>query len=307
MTKRQRDVVIRDEKYGLPYSKGLMASSVMATGLSPVDSYEVARLIENYLREKKILSLSVEELREITLKILREKVGEDYAQRYLRWQNLGKIDKPLIILIGGTTGVGKSTIATEVAHRLGITRIVSTDALREVMRAIFSKELMPALYESSFNAWRNLKTPLSKETDPLIVGFQEQVQKVAVGVQAMIQRAITEGLNMVIEGIHIVPGFINPSRFKEAFIVPVVITVENEELHRSHFYIRKVETNGFRPFERYRANFENIRRLGAYIETLAQEKEVPIISSDNWDFTVSAVMEEILERVIIPETDKVAR
>ena len=68
--------------------------------------------------------------------------------------------EPLIVLIGGTTGVGKSTIATEVAHRLGITRIVSTDSIREVMRGIFSQDLMPAIYESAFNAWRGLRVPV---------------------------------------------------------------------------------------------------------------------------------------------------
>jgi len=36
------------------------------------------------------------------------------------------------VLIGGTTGTGKSTVASEVAHRLGITRVTSTDFIREV-------------------------------------------------------------------------------------------------------------------------------------------------------------------------------
>ena len=62
---------------------------------------------------------------------------------------------PLVILIGGATGVGKSTIATQLAHRLGIVRVVATDAaIREVMRAMLSAELMPALHVSSFQADR---------------------------------------------------------------------------------------------------------------------------------------------------------
>jgi 2-phosphoglycerate kinase len=32
------------------------------------------------------------------------------------------IEVPLIVLVGGATGTGKSTVATEVAHRLGIGR-----------------------------------------------------------------------------------------------------------------------------------------------------------------------------------------
>ena len=293
------EIVIRDEKHGLPYSKGLMASSLMATGLSPTDAYKVARDIEGYLRERERSSIRVKELQDLAAKILKQEMGDRYADRYLKWQALGKLDKPLIIMIGGTTGVGKSSIATEIAHRLGITRIVSTDALREVMRAIFTKELMPVLYGSSFNAWKGLNRPLSKEYDSLIIGFQEQTRAVSVAVRAVIERGIREGLSLVVEGVHMVPGFLNLSKIR-AFVVSLIITVENEDLHRSHFYIRKLETGGLRRLEKYRANFQNIRRVGTYIENLAAEEGTPIISSDNWDYTVSAVFEEILKKVISP-------
>src|SRR3990172_7706102 len=45
----KRKITIRDEKHGLPYSKGLMASSIMATGLAPARSYQVAKQIEDQL------------------------------------------------------------------------------------------------------------------------------------------------------------------------------------------------------------------------------------------------------------------
>ena len=56
------------------------------------------------------------------------------------------------MLIGGAPGTGKSTVATQVAHRLGITRIVSTDAVRQVMRAVIARELVPHVHTSSFDA-----------------------------------------------------------------------------------------------------------------------------------------------------------
>jgi 2-phosphoglycerate kinase len=43
-------------------------------------------------------------------------------------------------------------VATEVAHRLGITRVTSTDFIRQTMRAFFSDEFMPAIHTSSFEA-----------------------------------------------------------------------------------------------------------------------------------------------------------
>ncbi len=308
MTKKRgqniRRIIIRDEKHGLPYSKGLMASSIMATGLPPSRAYEVAKQIETRLLAARKYSVGIPELRRVTLDILRSTVGEEYAAKFQKWQALSKLDKPMVILIGGTTGVGKSTIATEMAHRLGITRIISTDAIREVMRSIFSRELMPALYDSSFNAWRTLRVPLPASADPIIIGFREQASAVAVGVRALIERAITEGAHQIVEGVHLVPGFIDFSAFNnDAFIISILITVDDEDLHRSHFYIREIETEGFRPFERYRANFDNIRKIGNYIETLAKDNGIPIISSHNLDLTVSVVLEEVISRVISSEAE----
>ncbi len=294
-----RRIVIRDEKHGLPYSKGLLARSIMATGLTPSQSYDTAQLVEDKLVADGRDSVTIQELRQLTSQTLLATMGEEFASRYLKWQALAKLDKPLVILIGGTTGVGKSTIATEVAHRLGITRIVSTDAIREVMRAVFSEDLMPALYDSSFNAWKALRVPVPPPADPVTIGFREQTAAVVVGVRAIIQRAITEGVNLMIEGIHLVPGFLDLDGFKgKVFIAPLVIHVEDEDAHRSHFYIRELETEGVRPFERYRANFDNIRLIGDYIEWLAREHAIPLIESHQLDVTISTVLESIVNKVI---------
>ncbi len=40
-------IVITDREPGLPFSKGLMASQVMVTGLSPYRAYQVAEAIED--------------------------------------------------------------------------------------------------------------------------------------------------------------------------------------------------------------------------------------------------------------------
>jgi 2-phosphoglycerate kinase len=212
------------------------------------------------------------------------------------------------VLIGGTTGVGKSTIATEVAHRLGITRFVSTDSIREVMRGIFSEDLLPAIYESSFDAHKALRVPVPKGADPVIVGFREQTAAVSTGVARLIKRSIHEGVSMVIEGVHVVPGYIDPAAFEDAWVIPIMITVDDEESHRSHFYIREVQTDGTRPFERYRTNFDNIRLLGKYIESLAKEHDIPVIHSHQLDLTVAETLEHVVNAVLASgETGKKRR
>ena len=102
-------------------------------------------------------------------------------------------------------GTGKSTVATEAAYRLGITRVTSTDFVRQTMRAFFSRDFMPSIHYSSFEAGDALHEP---EGDPALQGFQEQTRNVLVGVHAALERALEEGWSMVLEGLHLVPGLI---------------------------------------------------------------------------------------------------
>jgi len=303
--KKEREILISDKKHGLPFSKGLLASSITATGISPNKAYEIAKSIEDFLRYKGIYSIESNNLRKLTIQIIESKLGIDYAKKYKCWLTLGDQGKPLIVLIGGTTGVGKSTIATEIGSRLGINHIVSSDAIREVMRALLSKELMPMLYNSSFTAWKSMRTPFRKKDDPVIIGFIEQVEIVNVGLSAVVRRAIREGINTIIEGVHIVPGFIDLNQFDGAVVVPLIVSMGDNEIHRSHFYVREVDTGGTRPFKRYRANFESIRKIGEHVEGVAELGGYPIIPSYNLDSAVNGVLKVILDKVVVSCFNKI--
>ncbi len=292
--KRKRITILDEERHRVPFSKGLTANAIMASGLAPGRAYYVAADLEEYLISEGRLEIQASELRKLIYNFLREKIAEHYAVNYLRYNSFSSMNKPLVVLMGGSTGVGKSTIATMLATRLSIVRIVSTDAIREVMRAFFSRELMPTIHTSSFDAESALIHPLPPHVDPVVAGFREQSLSVLVGVRAIINRALKEGTHIIIEGAHIVPGFIAPEQFPDALIVPLLVTVGDEKMHRSHFYIREVETQGTRPFQRYVENFENIRKIQDYIIHLAKVTGVKTIESINLDSAVSEGVDYIV-------------
>src|SRR5713101_8050255 len=107
MTQNPRHIVISDEEHALPYSKGLMASSIMATGLAPARAFHVAERIEERLHERATDSITRAELAELAYQVLVTEVGLRYADSFTKWQVVNRLDRPLIIVIGGATGVGK--------------------------------------------------------------------------------------------------------------------------------------------------------------------------------------------------------
>jgi len=290
-------ILISDREPGLPYSKGLMASRVMVTGLSPFRAYQVAERIEEVLRARGAESVTWPDLNAIAVRVLGEMAGDRYAKNFLRWQEVQALDVPLVLLIGGATGVGKSTIATQIAARLGIVRLVATDAIREVMRGLFSEELMPTLYVSSFNADEALREPPPRAADKVIVGFREQTAAVAVGIQALIRRAAEEGTSAIIEGAHVVPGFVDLEPWQDRVVaVPVIISVDDEDLHRGHFVVRERETPA-RPLDRYQKGFANIRKVQKYIRSQALSHGVPVIPNYSLDQAIGAVIDLVVQRM----------
>lgn len=292
----KKNIFIEQDEHGLPFSKGLTASSLTVTGLGPVRSYAVANKIEERLNELNE-NITAERLQEITLDILRTEAGDKYAAAYVKWQAVAELDIPIIVLIGGATGVGKSTIATQLATRLGITRVVSTDAVREVLRSAFTKEMFPTLYSSSFEADKGVRQPIPHSGDRLIIGFREQAAAVAVGAQALIDRAIAEATDMILEGAHLVPGFLETVESDDAVIVPLLITIDDEDLHRSHFYRRGRDATQ-RPHDRYLNAFKKIRRIQKYMVSSALMRGVPTIAHYNLDETLSQVIDHVITKAL---------
>jgi 2-phosphoglycerate kinase len=290
---RRSDPLPLGGEHGLPYSRGLMARALMAVGVSPHRAYEVAQRLDRDLRAKGQAVADFERLDELAAEILGQGEGSGAVRQLRRFRELRELDLPIVLLVGGATGTGKSTIATEVAYRLGITRVTSTDFLRQTMRAFFSREFMPTVHYSSFEAGAGLPAAEQETGDPVLLGFLEQTRNVNVGVRASIERSLQEGWSMVLEGIHLVPGML-PTGYEDALVVQCVLHISEEAHHEAHFLIRDAASDERRPTTKYLEHFSDIRRIQRYIVERARKLGVPVIENLDAERATAEVMELVV-------------
>jgi 2-phosphoglycerate kinase len=277
---------------GLPYSKGLMARALITVGVAADRAYELARRVELDLAERNARTVETDRLDELARETLGTDEGKRAINRLNRLRRLQTLDLPLIVLIGGATGTGKSTVAAEVAHRLGITRLTSTDFIRQTMRAFFSREFMPAIHTSSFEAGTAVEPDVTG--DPTIVGFLEQSRQVCVGVDAALRRALTEGWSLVLEGVHLVPGLV-PAELDGAVVVQAVMKLADEDIHRMHFHVRDSATGGTRAMAKYLDRIDDIRRIQNVLVSRALREGVPVVENANVDRSIDEVVSLVLD------------
>jgi 2-phosphoglycerate kinase len=278
---RRRDPLPLGEPGGLPYSKGLMARALVAVGVPIEPAYLLAKRLELDLAERDARTVSFDQLDERAGELLGEEEGPRVVARLRRFAALQAHEAPIVLLVGGATGTGKSSVATEIAHLLGITRVTSTDFIRQTIRAFFSERSMPSVHQSSF------------EGDPLLVGFLDQTRNVLVGVDAAIDRALAEGWSMVLEGVHLVPGMM-PVEIEGAIVVHTVLAVESEDVHRTRFHLRDELTGGMRAMHKYLDQLDEIRQIQSYLVERAEKHRLPVIESSNIDRATTAVLELVL-------------
>ena len=276
---------IADAGATVPFSKGILSQSLLAAAVEPGEAWEVAREIELELRRRGTVEVDRKSLRRLAYETLTTRVGKGAGRDYLIWRRYQEPERPVILLLGGASGAGKTSLAVEVAHRLGIARVVSTDSIRQIMRIMLSADLAPALHASSYDAWRAIPDAESFE-DPVVEGFRDQAQIVSVGVRGLIERAIQENTSLIVDGVSLVPGLLGRERYADqADVIMMLIVTLDESDYRQRFAgrHRDPEHNA----HHYLENLGPILQIQDHLLEQADEvDDVPIVN--NADFEKSA-------------------
>lgn len=199
------------------------------------------------------------------------------------------MSKPYVILIGSASGIGKSTIAAELARTLNIKHLIESDFIRAVVRGIIGKEYAPALHSSSYDAYKHIrnKNRFNSYDELVSAGFDEHASYVIPGLEKIIQRAITDYDDIIIEGVHLVPGLINVEQFEEDANIYFFVLSSDEESHKERFVKRAVEIHrGGKQLDFFREN----RIIHDHLLSQAEANNVHVIHSE----TIEKTLERIL-------------
>ena len=304
------EIRVEDGQVAVPFSKGILTRSLQAAGLDPSVGYTIALKVQETLLSSSQKSIRRKKLRRLVYETLASIHSQEVAERYLLWRYVHSPDRPVILLFGGASGAGKTLLATDVAHRLGIAQVVSTDSVREIMRMMFSKDLFPAIHYSSYEAWKSEEFR-SEERSEVIEAFRQQSLRVLVGVSALLERATQEKNSMVIEGVHLVPGLLNVDHLsKDAQIVNVVIANLDRDEYLQRFPNRE-KTEEARLAERYMNNIDSILEIQDYILERAHQIQAPIvennINEDNVPKLLRVIADGLRERLNLGGEELVKR
>ncbi len=308
-SRQPRELLVLDDAGvgNMPFSRGILAQSLMAIGLGPERAHNMAKRVEEALYHQDRASVTRSEVRAAVATVLRTDAGEEFAGRYAMLRRMRNPDKPVVVLVGGAPGVGKSAIAAEIGYRLGIRRMVSTDSLRQALRSLISSELSPVLHSSTYAAWRLELLPGEREDAKpkrkrVLRGFLAQVQQIDPAICGVIDRNLTEATSVVLEGAHIVPGVAPSRHFEDVTVVEVVLAVANEEDHRRHFAVREGQTGKRRSSQSYLDHFDEIRIVHDYIVDQAEAEGVPVLDAGDFDGAVEQTIEHVLDVMLLLQT-----
>ena len=290
------ELMVRKGGGDVPFSRGILSRSLLKLGMDATRAYDIATRIAEDLRTEGMAVVTTQHLARVLSGRITKHAGPEFGERYEKLRLLKRSQRPLVVLVGGSTGSGKSTVATEVAHRLGITRIQSTDSIRHVMRSVISHNLLPCVHRSSFQVQES-EIPAVPGVDPRVAALMEQVRYVSVAVEAVLERALQESFSMILEGVHLVPGLFQRFAANPGLhFVHVVVHVEEEAMHRERF-LRRGTTVATRPGRRYLDHFESIRTIQTYLVQQAHVHGTPDIENRDLDATVHRVLGQILDGV----------
>jgi len=296
------DIIVHTPSRSASFSVGILSHSLEACAINPKLALIGASKVRATIRKTGHREIDHKSLRKLIYRCLRDHCSEKAADKYLAWRRFQNSDTPLILMLGGTTGTGKSTIAAELAYRLDIARTQSTDMMREVIRSYLAEQVTPTLQYSSFEAWRGLPafSYVTKKAGQhkVINGFLAQLSAMQPAIKTTISRTLQEHESLILEGVHVVPSEIDLCNAeKEAVCVQFMLATLDKKSLKKQLKKRIRDQSKHRNADHVEF-IDEIWELQSWLLEAADSEDINIIPNLNVEDSIREIL-EITSQVIL--------
>jgi 2-phosphoglycerate kinase len=210
--------------------------------------------------------------------------------------------RSVIILFGGTSGTGKSTLASLIASRMGITKVLSTDSVRHLLRGFVTKQQEPCLFASTYHAGEAIKNEEQyKNYSPeelVIEGYKRQCRVVVEHLDKIITNCENRNEPMVVEGVHLITDYvIELCKKHPRSVIPYIVYISNDQKHKERFAFRARYMTLEPRNNKYVKYFHNIRTIQQFICDRADHYNVPKIDNTNIDKSLATIHSSVFKCV----------
>ena len=184
-----------------------------------------------------------------------------------------------VLLIGGASGIGKSSIAYEISRLYGV-NVLEVDDIHLSVKTVTTKESFPSIhYWNDDVNWKNIGVDgnvnwlidVSKEMIPVL--------------KELVNRHIEDRLPIIIEG-----DFINPE-FTISFDHPEVKSIFVNETDINQIIQNYASREGG-DLQQYRAEISIA--YGKWIADTCNRNGIPLIESRPWDTVLTRVIDSLM-------------
>lgn len=276
----------------LPFSRGILASSLLSTGIATEEAYRLASVVQTRLLKFEAGSINAEQLVGLIREILVDEEPNGTAERWLAWRTAKRSGRPVVVVFSGAPGVGKSTMAARMAVRFGISSLITSDSIRDVLRTVIPVSVLPELHRSTFEL-------VDSEGPAQFSNFDRQANAVANATVAVAQRLAAERSSAVLEGVHLLPGFVGlalASHPARPIVIERLIIERSDEAHKAKLERRAI-SQPLRLGARHIADIGKIRAIQSHLLARADASGTQTIEADNFAMAIHDIVDEIASLV----------